>query len=80
MLETRSERVPEVEEFVGEEEAVVLVGLVLQHLGRPPMEKAFQLIASVLPDKLRSLLRQRQTFLDVTGRAKTDCRRKRKKN
>lgn len=72
MLQAGSQRVPQVEQLVGKKEAIVLVGFVLEHLVRPPLEESLQLIVSVLPDEFRSLLRQRQTFLNVTGAAEAD--------
>ena len=76
MLEAGAEGVPQVEELVTEESAVLCVHSLRLggHLARPLQEEPLQLVAAALaPRQLWSLARQFQAMEDIAARPKAHC-------
>ena len=76
MLEAGAEGVPQVEELVTEESAVLWVHLLRLggHLARPLQQEPLQLVSAALaPRQLGGLAGQLQAMEDVAARTETHC-------
>ena len=71
VFEASPQRVPQVQELVGEEKTIVLIRLILWHLVGSSKQKSFKRIAST-SNEMRSLLSQSQRAPHVPAWAETN--------